>query len=276
MPSSYDGGFFILVLQFVRQYSILETLHNPLHMEKFLHYIKKLKSEKNKDGSLKNPWSLHISDDRYKQMYEQVQAEGLELDGIHITIQSTGISYDYVAYKNKMLLAYPESIIDVSLVMEGDDIEFKKENGQVIYSHKINNPFASSDIVGAYAIIKNKRGEHLTTLNKEEINKHRKVAKTDYIWSQWEKEMTLKTIIKKACKLHFADIYENILQEDNKENDIEQPIDIELSWKQEIEKINTVDELKKYYEQNRGRGKEFDKLVTSKKISLTKTLNENI
>lgn len=242
-----------------------------MNEEHFWSYVSRLKTEKDKDKQLKNPWALTISDARYREMFERVQSEGLDFDGIHITIQKTGLTYDYVAYKNKMLLAYPETVMDVAIVHEGDLISFSKENGSVLYTHTISDPFGKKPIIGAYAIIRNKRGESLTTLSAEEIAKHRKVAKTDFIWATWFKEMVMKTIVKKACKQHYADIYEKIINEDNEENDIDSPVDIELSWKQEVEAISTIEELKKYYEKNRGKGKSFDALVTKRKLQLTQS-----
>lgn len=221
-----------------------------------------------KKGQRKNPWMDFKSDDDLVNYYMLARKAGFEIDGKHISIQSAGLSFDYVAYKNKMLMAYPESIIDLQLVYEGDDISFSKDSGKIVYSHKINNPFASSKdkkIIGGYCVIKNKRGEFLTTLNSDELEKHRKAAKQDYIWAAWFNEMALKTVIKKAVKYHFDDIFTDIVEEDNKENDIEKPIDIELVWKQEIEKINTIEELRKYWEENKGRGKSFAKMVTDKK-----------
>ena len=120
-----------------------------------------------------------------------------------------------------MYNVYPESVIDCQLVREGDEFDFSKESGKVIYTHKISNPFEKKEIIGAYCIIKNKRGEFITILTKDDIDKHRKVAKTDYIWRQWFDEMALKTVVKKACKLHFADVYQNIEEVDNENYDLE-------------------------------------------------------
>lgn len=245
-------------------------------LEFYLKYITDLSKDVytsgEKKGQRKNTWIDFKSDDDLVNYYMLARKAGFEIDGKHISIQSTGLSFDYVAYKNKMLIAYPESIIDLQLVYEGDDISFSKDSGKIIYSHKINNPFANSKdkkIIGGYCVIKNKRGEFLTTLNSDELEKHRKVAKTDYIWQQWFSEMALKTVIKKAVKYHFDDIFTDIVEEDNKENDIEKPIDIELEWKQEIEAITTIEDLKKYWEENKGRGKSFAKMITDQKTLLT-------
>ena len=219
---------------------------------------------------IKNPWMKTKTADNMAILFKRVAKDGLVFDGVHITLQSTGISYDYVAYKNKMLLVYPESKVDIGLVYEGDSFNVAKESGNIIYSHTILDPFNHDEnkLKGGYCIIQNKRGEFLTTLSKEEIDKHRKVARTDYIWKQWFTEMALKTLIKKACKQHFADVYENIEQIDNDNYDLENPIGLELKYKQEIETIKSLDELKDYYAKNKGKGKDFDKAISLKKENL--------
>lgn len=187
--------------------------------EKFAAYIVRLSQDP------KNPWMKTKTPESMAGLFRRVAAEGLVFDGVHITLQQTGISYDYVAYKNKMLLAYPESTIDLQLVYEGDKYDFKKVDGKVVYFHNISDPFSSdrsdTKIIGGYCVIKNKRGEFLTTLNKDEIKKHRSIAKTDYIWKAWFAEMCLKTVIKKGCKLHFGDIFQEIEEMDNDNYDLE-------------------------------------------------------
>ena len=201
----------------------------------------------------KNQWWMNQRiDDYYANMFILVNKDGLEFDGQHITLQNNGVSYDYIAYKNKMLLLYPESLFDVQLVRDGDKFSFSKVSGKITYQHDIINPFGESEIVGVYCSIKNKRGEFLTTLNRTEIDKRRKVAKTDFIWKNWFNEMVMKTVIKKACKTHFADVYQTMETLDNEQNDLEQPLGISIETKQAIEAINCIDELKKYYKANKG------------------------
>ena len=242
--------------------------YNSEDVEKFAAYCIKLLLEKNR----KNFWMQKKTSEQMAGLFKRVARDGLKFDGEHITLQSTGISYDYIAYKNKMILAYPESVVDVQLVNEGDDFKVAKESGNVIYSHTMANPFGDEKIVGGYCIIKNKRGEFLTLLSKEEIDKHRKVAKTDYIWKAWFREMALKTVIKKACKQHFADIYVNIEANDNENYNLENPLGIGLEEKQAIEAIETLEELKDYYQANKGKGKNFDNLISLRK----KQINENL
>ena len=241
------------------------------HAEAYASYLFGLSQEKDRaTGQPKNAWLNYKNDNDLANFFMRVAKDGLVFDGKHITLQSTGISYDYIAYKNKMLLAYPESKVDMAIVYTGDDFTVSKENGSIIYHHNITNPFNQKEenIVGAYCVIINKRGEFITLLSQEEIIKHRKVAKTDYIWKNWIREMTLKTVIKKACKQHFADIYELIEEKDNENYNLDNPIKLDLQYKSEIDDIKSVEELKEYYNANKGKGKDFDKYITIRKAQL--------
>lgn len=246
----------------------------PEQVENFAAYCMRLFLDKDKQGKQKNPWLQKKTDEQMATLFRRVAKDGLVFDGTHITIQSTGISYDYIAYKNKMFLAYPESTIDLSLVYEEDDFKVSKEGGRVMYHHNISNPFNQGEktIIGGYCVIRNKRGEFLTLLSKEDIDKHRKVAKTDFIWKQWFTEMSLKTIVKKACKFHFSDIYENIETIDNDNYELDNPLELELKLKQEIDEITTDQELTDYYQKNKGKGKCFDEYILIRK----KQINEGI
>lgn len=256
--------------------NIKESLVKYEQVDAYTDYLTRLEKEKNKDKSLKNPWMKYKTDAELVAYFKKVAQDGLSIDGVHITLQSTGISYDYVAYKNKMYLSYPETLIDVMLVYKDDTFEFQKQSGKVVYSHNINNPFCQIDnnVIGGYCVIKNKRGEFITLLDKDKIEKHRKVAKTDAIWSRWFAEMCLKTLIKKAVRFHFADIFQNIETLDNTQYDLEAPLKVDIADKTAIEKIKTLEELKVYWNKNKGRNagvlEDFTKLVTAKKAKIIK------
>lgn len=223
-------------------------------VEKYAIYCTKLLLEKDKDGEVKNNWIQNYNVDKLVYLFKQVAKDGLYIDGQNITIDKRGISYNYKAYKNMLLIKYPESIIDHQLVYNGDVFNFEKQSGKVIYNHKITNPFNQNenDLIGGYCVIKNRRGEFVTTMGREDIEKCRKVAKTDKIWKEWYKAMCLKTVIKSACSLHFQDIYQNILATDNEtENDLENPQGIEVNDKSKIDDITSLDLLKKFYNENK-------------------------
>lgn len=195
---------------------------NTQDVERFAAYCQRIAMEKNRDGSFKYPFMQIKKAKELAQLFKRVKADGLVFDGKHVTLQSTGITYDYVAYKNKMLTVYPETKFDLGVVVEGDTFSFSNDDGVLTYSHKIADPFAEKqNIIGAFCVIRNTRGDFLTTLNKADIAKHRAVAKTDKIWSSWFKEMVLKTVIKKATKYHFDDIYEGMNEKDNESIDLD-------------------------------------------------------
>jgi len=254
---------------------LLKDHDNQEDVKKFASYILRLVLDM-KYGKPKNYWVQNRTEAEMADLFKRVAKEGLVFDGVNITLQSTGISYNYVAFRNKMLLVYPESKIDLALVYEGDKFSAKKKDGKVFYDHEIANPFGQKDedIKGGYCIIKNKRGEYLETMSPEEIEKHRKVAKTDYIWRSWFREMCKKTIIKKACSQHFRDVFAGMEKEDNRAYELENPVNIDLKWKQEIDEIQDVEALRSYYLENKGRGKEFDEYITIRKKQLTKQPNE--
>ena len=253
--------------------------------EIFDKYVFDLKTKKNREGVLVNSWALKKSDDWYLDCWKKIIASGLKFDGKHITLNENGVSYDYVAYKNKMLLAYPESKIDDGLVYKGDEFFFKKENGVVDYKHILTNPFEHNDedIIGGYCVIKNKRGEFITILSRAEIQKARNVAKTQAIWKAWFAEMCKKTIIKKAIKFHFDDIYKDIEEEDNNNYDLDKANELPEDIVCSIENAKNLDDLTAIYKEkyktldNFYLRKEFIQLCSLKKKELKDgDKNENL
>lgn len=240
-------------------------------VEIYINYLVELSTAKDRNKKLKNPWFKYRTDQELINNFKKVATDGLSIDGDHITLQSTGISYDYIAFKNKMMLTYPESIIDVGLVYKDDTFKFEKQSGKVVYTHQINNPFNQDEnnIIGGYCVIKNKRGEFITILSKDNIEKHRKVARTDSIWKAWYHEKCLVVIIKKACKQHFQDIYQNIETIDNENYDLSKSLEVDIDDKASIESISTVEELRQYWKDHQGRNagvlKEFNELLAKRK-----------
>lgn len=250
----------------------------PTDVARFISYLTRMDNEKKTDGTAKNPWMARISNEKFAELFLKIDNEGLVFDGVHITIGVNGVSFDYIAYKNKMLLAYPETIIDVQLVYKDDVFQFSKDSGKVTYKHVLKDPFSrnDADIIGGYCVIKNKRGEFLTTLSAAELEKHRKAAKTDYIWKAWFPEMCMKTLVKKGSKVHFDDIYENINEEDNQNYDPDQlnetPKNKESidEIKVKVQAITTSEELKAYYETLEVKTQPITALFTARKEELSK------
>lgn len=202
---------------------LIKALGNSPEVQTFAAYVEKLQTEKNRDGTPKNKWAAYLKVADLVRLYKQVQSRGLTIDGDTVTLQFKGeltVSYNYQAYKNLVLTAYPETKFDLQNVYEGDTFSFRKESGKVIYEHVIGNPFDTNrKWIGCYCVIKNSRGEFLETMNEKEIEEVKAVAKTKNIWNDWFGEMALKSVIKRACKRHFKDVVVDDLDNENYELD---------------------------------------------------------
>lgn len=250
------------------------------HIDNYVTYLRFLETEKNKDQTIKNPWFAQQTENQLIDVYKKVATDNVFIDGETITIGFRGkllITYNYQAYKNLVLNIYPETLFDMQNVHEGDAFSFNKENGKVIYSHKINDPFAlDKKIIGTYCIIKNNRGEFLETLNMQDIEKMKAVATTKNIWNEWQSEMVLKSVIKRACKRHFRDIVVNVEAIDNESNDMER-VNVEDLIQQRIEEAGTFEDLTKIYKSEKDNVKDkinFTRLLGERKESLMQLLPE--
>jgi hypothetical protein len=129
-----------------------------------------------------------------------------------------------------------------------DDFSFLKQNGKVIYSHQIKDPFDNNaKIYGVYCIIKNRRGEFLEPLNMATIEQMKSAAKLKNVWDKWFSEMVMKSVIKRACKRHFKDITQNMDNIDNENYDLEKSVDFDEVIKKKITESTTFAELTKIY-----------------------------
>lgn len=263
--------------------NIIELLldENKEHANAYAVYCQSVLDATGTNGQKKNPWMSHQHPQKLAEAFQLIRAQGLVFDGKHITWQSTGISLDYVAYKNKMLLVYPDSKMDISVVYKADEFSVSKDSGKVEYTHKIGDPFGNTDadIIGAYSVIKNERGEFLTLLTADELKKHRAVAKTDFIWKAWFKEMVMKTVIKKAVKYHFDDVFVEIEKTDNDNYDLSllpektdaDHLDKMQMLREQIDLLETVEDLTAFYQKHKGIGKDFDAYIAKRKNELQRT-----
>lgn len=251
--------------------------YNQEEVNVFIQYLKNLETEKDKQGKLKNAWFRYFTEEQAYNLYSKVALDELYIDGQTITLQfaygSVNANYNYQAYKNKLLKIYPETLFDIQNVFQGDTFSFKKASGKVLYNHSINNPFSDNKvIIGCYCIIKNKRGEFIETLNNTEIQKMRNIAKTQTIWNTWETEMTLKSVIKRACKRHFNDVVVNIEKIDNENYELEN-VSLESEVQSKIQECTEIDELGVIYDEYKDKVSDepaFLSMLTAKKLELKK------
>ena len=257
---------------------IKKQLGNDEHVKVFINYLKSLETEKDyKNNAVKNKWFSYFKAQSAIDLYKKVQIDNLYIDGEDITLQykygKITISYNYQAYKNKLLNVYPETTFDLQLVYDNDTFPetFTKRNGHVEYEHKIGNAFdVNRKIIGAYCVIKNKRGEFLETINQKDIAKFKAVAKTQKIWDAWPSQMILKSVVKRACKVHFKDIIVNMDKIDNENYNLEN-VNISPELQKEIEEAESEAELLAIYNANIETvkdKKQFTNLLTTKRNDL--------
>jgi hypothetical protein len=232
----------------------LLSSHPKERVDVYVSYLKEALEAKNRDGEKINKWMAYMTDKQAVDLFNKVAIDNLYIDGETITLQNKGkimVSYNYQAYKNKLLNIYPESKFDIQLVHAGDAFSFRKESGKVLYTHEMKDPFAKQkEIIGTYCIIKNDRGEFIETLNMTEITKMKNVAKTKKIWDAWEGEMCLKSVTKRACKRHFNDLVVNIEKIDNDNYELEN-VNLEFSYSKLIEDAETLEDLGIIFEENK-------------------------
>lgn len=253
--------------------------YDSVHVGNYLNYLKFIENEKDKTQAIKNAWYPRQSEDQLIDVFKKVAIDNVFIDGDTITIDfrygKLLVTYNYQAYKNLVLNVYPETLFDMQNVHEGDAFSFNKESGKVIYSHKINDPFAlDKKIIGTYCIIKNVRGEFLETLNMQDIEKMKAVATTKNIWNDWQSEMVLKSVIKRACKRHFRDIVVNVESIDNESNDLDR-VNVEDLIQDRIEKAESFSALEKIYRDEKDSVKDkvnFVRLLGEKKTALMELL----
>lgn len=120
------------------------------------------------------------------------------------------------------------STVDVRVALVWGDDVFETEESTFIdkYSLKRHKAFRSDygNIVGAFCLLSYRIGEQqyakLTMMDKDEIGKVKKCAKTKNVWEDWEGEQICKTVIKRASKINFASAIADLDAKDNQNYDM--------------------------------------------------------
>jgi recombination protein RecT len=170
--------------------------------------------------------------------------------------QNVQLQIGYRGFVYSVKKAYADANIDVQLVYKGDDFKLVKEGDVTNYSLTRNNPFgAQADIIGGFCYISYTLGNRLVsfceTMSLQEINKIKGCAKQDFIWKAWFEEKAKVAILKRACKIHFTGINENLEQLadfDNQDYDLSKEVkEIEVNGSETIdsEQAFEIEELLK-------------------------------
>lgn len=99
-----------------------------------------------------------------------------------------------------------DPIVDIifELVHENDEFKTLKKQGGVgveSYEFKVKDPFNRGKLVGGfgYVIYEDERKNKLVVMSLADMDKRRKIAKTDTFWKPWEEEMYYKTLVSHVC-----------------------------------------------------------------------------
>ena len=246
----------------------IEQVAKAIDDVRYIAYLHKIETEKKRENGqwvLAAPWFDKYPAERYIEIYNEVRAMGVTIDGDCVTIEKRGEAlkpnFSYSAYKNLVLARYPEAIFDFQVVYDGDSFSFRKDSGKITYSHIIGNPFDNNKkVVGAYGIIKCSAGEFIELLNSDEIAKMRNSAKTDNVWKMWYGEMVKKSIIKRMCKSLIRDIVRDVEVVDN-DNYVLENADFPHVLREEIQACTTLAQIMAIYNREKGVCKDQNRLI---------------
>lgn len=180
--------------------------------------VKQLLLDKGKDVSKVEKAIAYLSGSDQAQRHNDTELyslvakylnAGVNLDGVNVVLTGKNMGLiTFHGYMNKVKALHSNVFFDIQLVREGDEFKFSKENGSVVYNHSIGNPFEDKKIIGAYCVVKlnnNSGDESLELLNDTDFQKMKSSSRNSATWNKWESEFWRKSVIKRACKVYFAE-----------------------------------------------------------------------
>lgn len=193
---------------------LLDSGKNKAKVEKAIAYL-----------STSDQLSKHTDIELYTLVAKYLNA-GTNLDGTNVILSGKNMGLiTFHGYMNKVKQLHPDVFFDVQLVKEGDKFSFKKVNGVVEYNHEFTDPFGAKPIVGAYAVVNlnnESNDQSLELLNKEDFDKMKSSSRNNATWNKWESEFWRKSVIKRACKVYFAEEVKALEEIDNADYGIDE------------------------------------------------------
>lgn len=186
--------------------------------------VKKSVGKKTGDLSLCNPQSI-------VQAAIDAARMRVDIDGrqhAHLVAYGDKVSFQmgYRGYLAKIKEVYPDASFDIKLVFEGDELDIGTKDGVDYFNHKPKDPFNENmaqfkGILFAVTYAATGRlNSKVSIVPKSRIERARKAAKQDHIWSSDYFEKAKAAAIKAACKHMFASIQglQELIQYDNERN----------------------------------------------------------
>lgn len=153
-------------------------------------------------------------------------------------IKRLQLQIGYKGYIYKVKQNYPNAIFQASLIREKDTINLYKEKNNDYIDHKYGSPLSKENnvVLGAYCIItflnNGKNKSIVELLDKEDLDLIKSKSKTKEdrkdkngktiltIWQEWYGEMCKKSVIRRACKVHFSAQVKDLNEFDNQMYDV--------------------------------------------------------
>lgn len=137
----------------------------------------------------------------------------------------------YRGFLAKLKEFYPDMTPTLEFVSEGDTFSLSDNSGYQTYLHVKADPFANDQnkMKGVFCHLSWTDGDEkyskVTVLPKSEVDKIRKAAKQDFVWSAWYLEKAKVAAVRRACKFHFAGVQgiQKLVEHDNQEFDLNEP-----------------------------------------------------
>jgi recombinational DNA repair protein RecT len=186
--------------------------------------IEKTAGDPKKDLTICNPQSVAqcmIDAASFKMKIDGRQHAHLVKYGNNCTLQ-----IGYRGYLAKIKEHYPDADFVVTPIYEGDQLEITDNNGDQDYKLVKKNAFADGDngfkgILFVVTYTDNGRLiRRVNTVPKSRIDRARKAAKQDFVWSSDYIEKAKAAAIKASCKIHFASLsgLSDVMSYDNERN----------------------------------------------------------
>tara|TARA_A200000113_G_scaffold196166_2_gene187065 strand:- start:3121 stop:4077 length:957 start_codon:yes stop_codon:yes gene_type:complete len=156
---------------------------------------------------------------------------GVKIDGRqHAHLVKYGrnatLQIGYRGYLAKIKEHYPDADFVVECIFKGDEVSIEHKDGNQEYTFKKASAFNENkdDFEGVLFVVtytdNGRLVRKVNTVTKSRIERARKAAKQDFIWSSDYFEKAKAAAIKASCKIHFASLsgISDVIKYDNHNN----------------------------------------------------------
>jgi recombinational DNA repair protein RecT len=138
---------------------------------------------------------------------------GRDLCAVMVYGGTAELEVTYKGFANALSKHYRNSFVQVDKIFEGDDFIANVSGATATFNHVPKNLLSQTwdKIKGAYCYFEytqqsGKEVSRLVVIDRKEIETIRSKAKSQKVWNEWNGEMIIKAVIRRASKIPFAQI----------------------------------------------------------------------